>query len=210
MRRTAPCLSGSCFGGALAPAKSTCWVRQVRSDFGESSQGGRLGRVDHQRILGKGMWWWLGWLRVTEMVPASTWPAMRKNSFLKNCTCQHGHPQRKFHQIPDPPFHTLILTPVSESSFLMTLLLFKLLPLYRGLRVRKSVCEPFQSRLWISHGPLVLPDIAVLVFKARCSLYPGAGPSGWGAPQGLGPLSPQREPLRLWKPSHFWITTLWG
>lgn len=178
--------------------------------FGESSQGGRLGRVDHQRILGKGMWWWLGWLRVTEMVPASTWPAMRKNSFLKNCTCQHGHPQRKFHQIPDPPFHTLILTLVSESSFLMTLLLFKLLPLYRGLRVRKSVCEPFQSRLWISHGPLVLPDIAVLVFKARCSLYPGAGPSGWGAPQGLGPLSPQREPLRLWKPSHFWITTLWG
>lgn len=135
--------------------------------FGESSQGGRLGRVDHQRILGKGMWWWLGWLRVTEMVPASTWPAMRKNSFLKNCTCQHGHPQRKFHQIPDPPFHTLILTPVSESSFLMTLLLFKLLPLYRGLRVRKSVCEPFQSRLWISHGPLVLPDISRVGFQSQ-------------------------------------------
>ena len=110
--------SGSCFGGALG---------QPRSPAGWGGLGATLENL--ARVCGwaglafgeywAGTWCWLGWLRVTEMVPASTCQVGgRRVKKKKNCTRQHFYSQRKLHQIPAPPAHTLIL--VNESSCLMT------------------------------------------------------------------------------------------
>ena len=100
------------------------------------------------------------------MVPASTCQVGgRRVKKKKNCTRQHFYSQRKLHQIPAPPAHTLIL--VNESSCLMTQLLFKLLPLHWDSRVSEFVCEPFQSRASISHDPLALLYISPAGFQSQ-------------------------------------------
>ena len=84
-------------------------------------------------------------------------------------------PWRKFHQIPAPVPHALILA--SESSFWMTQVLFKLLPMFCDSDWVSLCSSPSRVGVLVSCNLLVVLDVTLLVFKTRhySSYFPGTG-----------------------------------
>ena len=170
------------------PSKSTCYLEQVWSHFGESSPGGWMGRTDPQGILGQSTWCWLGWQRVIEVVSASACPARWEESLG----------EKKLHlpvllipkKVPPDPYPSG--TQPSQWIFSYDLAVFQATTSSLGLRNNEFVWELFKRRVSIFHSLLDFPDISPAGFQSQmsCGSSTHAGPAGWGAFHGVqGPHS---------------------
>ena len=166
---------------ALGPSKSTCCMEQVRSHVGESSHGGWVSRTDPQGTLGQGIWCWLGWLRVIEMVSASTCPARWKDSLEKKKLHLPVLPFPK--KVPPDPCPSRTHPNTSQWIFSYDLAVFQATASSLGLRISEFVWELFKRRVSIFHSLLDFPDRSPAGFQSQmsCGSSTHAGPPGWGA-----------------------------
>ena len=179
---------GGCLGGTLGPSKSTCYLEQVWSHFGESIPGGWMGRTDPQGILGQSTWCWLGWQRVIEVVSASACPARWEESLGEKKLHLPVLPIPK--KVPPDPYPSG--TQPSQWIFSYDLAVFQATTSSLGLRNNEFVWELFKRRVSIFHSLLDFPDISPAGFQSQmsCGSSTHAGSAGWGAFHGVqGPHS---------------------